>query len=214
VETSVTEWSRRACTTRAQSSSCSREALHRGGPRFRCMRRGTERCCRRICRRFGRCNGCENAAPIPPTECLPGGLADLDVNGSWMLTGTMERGRGPEPYTASVTFCRSGDGWCQCNDTSGASYADDTWLYTGVHAPRQGSTRYTCVRATDRTLGYREYRYNMFPGIQSQTFIDGVLTRCAERRRFWLASPGSSLSAFVTSKGSCFGGQSQLAVPT
>jgi hypothetical protein len=123
-------------------------------------------------------NRCDKAAPMSlPEECLVGGLAQLDVNGSWMLAGTRTLGNVAQPYTATKTLCRSGTGWCQCDDTSGTKYADDTWLYTAIEDLRYRSTQHVCVNAADGTLVYHAWEWQSQGGSQGTWTTDGVLTR-------------------------------------
>lgn len=122
-------------------------------------------------------NRCANPRPPVPTDSLPEALAQVDLNGTWTLTGTRDYGPGPQPYTARITLCRSGTGWCQCDDVDGITYADDTFLYESFHDLRYARTRYVYINAVDATLAYRSWEWQTLGGNQGGWRIVGVLTR-------------------------------------
>lgn len=101
---------------------------------------------------------CTKAPPqLVNIQCVDGGIAAIDLNGTWTFTGTrLNPGSTmPTPISHDISYARDGTGWCHFGvpvvDEHG--YADDTWAYW-YDGPGGGvGTTYTvCVRTSDGAL--------------------------------------------------------------
>jgi hypothetical protein len=128
----------------------------------------------------------DKPAPAAPDGCVAGGLAGVDLQGTWTFNGTMEPS--PAPMSFPITIERQGSGWCTIGLARGSvkgppidiyGYTDDT------HASRDfkpsgtdtyaDESWYICKDASG-ALVFHE-RDTFYADTLNHVTFDGVLTR-------------------------------------
>jgi hypothetical protein len=133
------------------------------------------------------CNGggpCDHTGPAEPMRCAAGGLAGMNLDGTWTMTGTIQRAGAQTPvaYTEPLAFTveEPGTGWCKLSlagGDAGLTWVDDTFA---AYANDVGSSTHTwevCVSPNDGTLTYEQYDNPNSGDLSTGTSIMGVLTR-------------------------------------
>jgi hypothetical protein len=129
-----------------------------------------------------------------PSYCVPNGLANFALDGTWQLVGTEQQSPNPMPISITVTIAHSGSGSCAfgiaCTTSScdvdtatigaaSAGYIDATVAGvsrtgTGFHNDPESFDSIVCVDASGKLVYHQNDNYYVF---ETQTFrtIDGVL---------------------------------------